>query len=80
MNYYIFTEPDLLLVRAAFSIGRRRDHRVLSVRCVHTRKWCCGLVLGVLVGALLAACFLAHLDGKLYVFTLTRIALQIVIK
>ncbi|KAF2358193.1 Glycosyl transferase family 8 [Trinorchestia longiramus] len=45
------------------NIGRRRD-RVLSVRFVHTRRWCCGLLVGILFGALAALYIIDHLDGS----------------
>lgn len=37
---------------------------MLSVRFVHTRRWWCGLILGLVLGAVVAVFIITHLDGS----------------
>lgn len=49
---------------AAYAKISRRSKRIVSVRFSHTRRWWCGLLLGVFLGCLIAAALFTKLDGS----------------
>lgn len=61
----------------AYAKISRRSKRIVSVRFSHTRRWWCGLLLGVFLGCLIAAALFTKLDGK-FVLSFKFLSLQFV--